>query len=317
MAKGPKVTHPEYIDFNSDEDDLLGEDDLLNDKTSDVSYNELASNHESQDELFVNATREIEHLTQELNTLKLAHETQQEDHRELLRTHEKLRFEKLNLEQEHEFLKAINDDLRKKSSSYIAKQLLLSTFMPQIKSKQSHNKNKKGSTSSGNNKANMYTAIPPEYVSKHKLGSVYYLLPGLATINTILRYTLMPKSGDDRMIRGYSIDMLQHIDGCTNFNVMDLIVETVKRTTADQKRSCGYAPYIQMLINSKVGNNIYLLDREHLPLQPELEDCTVTMDASHPSSAVAQEQAEAARATTQLVGPVHLLQNCPRQRMIK
>ena len=23
MAKGPKVTHPEYVDFNSDEDDLL------------------------------------------------------------------------------------------------------------------------------------------------------------------------------------------------------------------------------------------------------------------------------------------------------
>ena len=75
MAKGPKVTHPEFIDFNSDEDDLLGEDDLLNDETSDISYNELASNHESQDELFVNATREIERLTQELNTLKLAHES--------------------------------------------------------------------------------------------------------------------------------------------------------------------------------------------------------------------------------------------------
>ena len=29
MAKGPKVTHPEYVDFNSDEDDLLGDDDLL------------------------------------------------------------------------------------------------------------------------------------------------------------------------------------------------------------------------------------------------------------------------------------------------
>ena len=63
----------------------------------------------------------IESLTKELNTLKLAHETILGDHRELLRTHEKLRFEKLNLEQEHEFLKAINDDLRKKSSSYIAK----------------------------------------------------------------------------------------------------------------------------------------------------------------------------------------------------
>ena len=29
MAKNPKVTHPEYVDFNSDEDDLLGDDDLL------------------------------------------------------------------------------------------------------------------------------------------------------------------------------------------------------------------------------------------------------------------------------------------------
>ena len=72
----------------------------------------------------------MERLTKELNTFKLAHETTQEDHRELLRTHEKLRFEKLNLEQEHRFLKAISDNLQKKSSSYIAKRLLLSTYMP-------------------------------------------------------------------------------------------------------------------------------------------------------------------------------------------
>ena len=121
MANGPKVTHPEFIEFNSDEDDLLGDDDLLNDETSDASYNELANTHESQDELLVNATREIERLTQEINTLKLAHGTHQEGHRELLKIHEKLRFEKLNLEQEHELLKAINDELRKKSSSYITK----------------------------------------------------------------------------------------------------------------------------------------------------------------------------------------------------
>ena len=37
MAKGPKVTHPEYVDFNSDEDDLLGDDDLLVDNSSDES----------------------------------------------------------------------------------------------------------------------------------------------------------------------------------------------------------------------------------------------------------------------------------------
>ena len=35
MAKGPKVSHPKYVDFNSDEDDLLGDDDLLVDNSSD------------------------------------------------------------------------------------------------------------------------------------------------------------------------------------------------------------------------------------------------------------------------------------------
>ena len=147
MAKGPKVTHPEYVDFNSDEDDLLG-DDLLVDNSSDEYYDERPINHANQDKTNDNDKEKIEALTKELKTLKLAHDTIFEDHRELLRAHEKLRFEKLNLEQEHEFLKAINDDLRKKSSSYIAKRLLLSTYMPQVKSS---NKNKKDSSSSSNN----------------------------------------------------------------------------------------------------------------------------------------------------------------------
>ena len=111
MAKGPKVSHPEYIDFNSDEDDLLGDDELLVDNASDENYDEIAINHANQDEMNDNDKKEIGRLTKELNTLKLAHETTLEDHRELLRTHEKLRFEKLNLEQERGFLKAINDDL--------------------------------------------------------------------------------------------------------------------------------------------------------------------------------------------------------------
>ena len=121
MAKGPKVSHPEYLDFNSDEDDLLGDDDLLvgsnSDENYDENYDEIAINHANQDKTNDNDKEKIERLTKELSTLKLAHETTLEDHRELLKTHEKLRFEKLNLEQDHEFLKEINDDLRKKSSS--------------------------------------------------------------------------------------------------------------------------------------------------------------------------------------------------------
>ena len=44
MAKGPKVTHPEYVDFNSNEDDLLG-DDLLVDNSSDEYYDETSIDH--------------------------------------------------------------------------------------------------------------------------------------------------------------------------------------------------------------------------------------------------------------------------------
>lgn len=87
------------------------------------------------------------------------------------------------------------------------------------------------------------------------------------------------------MIRGHSINMLQIFDVPQKFKVMSLIVETIKRTAANQKRSCGYAPHIQELINSKMGIQIYLLDKEHLPLHPEFEDNTIVMNEEEPSSA--------------------------------
>ena len=52
-----------------------------------------------------------------------------------------------------------------------------------------------------------------------------------------------------------------------------------------------------MLINSKVGMGTYLLDREHLPLQPEFEDNVVVMDPSHPTSIEAPEKIQAALMT--------------------
>jgi hypothetical protein len=114
----------------------------------------------------------------------------------------------------------------------------------------------------------------------------------------------LPKSGDDKMIRGHSINFLHLFDSPPQkFKVMSLIVETVKRTSADQKRSCGYAPHIQMLINSKVGTDTYLLDREHLSLQPEFEDNVVVMDASHPTSVAAQEEAQAAASAKEATVP--------------
>ena len=98
------------------------------------------------------------------------------------------------------------------------------------------------------------------------------------------------------MIRGHSINLLQLFDLPQKFEVMSLIVETIKRTAADQKRSCGYAPHIQMLINSKMGTGTYLLDKEHLPLRPDFEDNTAVMDDEDPTSVEAQEKREKAKA---------------------
>ena len=93
--KAQRYHTPEYVDFNSDEDDLLGDDDLLVDNSSYENYDEKSI---YQDKTNDNDKEKIEHLTKELNTLKLAHETTLEDHQELLKTHDKLRFENLNLE---------------------------------------------------------------------------------------------------------------------------------------------------------------------------------------------------------------------------
>ena len=98
------------------------------------------------------------------------------------------------------------------------------------------------------------------------------------------------------MIRGHSINLLQLFDVPRKFKVMSLIVDTIKRTAADQKRNCGYAPHIQQLINSKMGTRTYLLDKEHLPMYPKFEDNTVVMNEEEPSSVQAQEKRAKAKA---------------------
>ena len=98
------------------------------------------------------------------------------------------------------------------------------------------------------------------------------------------------------MIRGHSINLLHIFYVPQKFKVMNLIVETIKRTAADQKRSCGYAPQIQVLINYKMGTCTYLLDKEHLPLRPDFEDNIVVMDEEDPSSVQAHKKREKARA---------------------
>jgi hypothetical protein len=62
-----------------------------------------------------------------------------------------------------------------------------------------------------NSMANMYKPIPDAALETHKFGSIYYLLAGLTTMNT-MRHTLLPKSGDHRMIRGHSINLLHLFD---------------------------------------------------------------------------------------------------------
>ena len=63
-----------------------------------------------------------------------------------------------------------------------------------------------------NTMAHMYKEIVDAAPETHKFGSVHYLLSGLPTINWILRHTLLPKSGDHKMIRGHAINFLHIFD---------------------------------------------------------------------------------------------------------
>ena len=85
-----------------------------------------------------------------------------------------------------------------------------------------------------NTMAHMYREIPDAALETHKFGSVHYLLSRLPTINWILRHTLLPKLGDHKMIRCHAINLLHIFDVPQKFKVMSLIVETIKRTAADQ-----------------------------------------------------------------------------------
>ena len=129
-----------------------------------------------------------------------------------------------------------------------------------------------------NSMSHMYKEIPNKAVETFKFGPVHFLLSGLPTIKWILRHTLLSKSADHNMIRGYAINFLHIFDVPRKFKVMSLIVETIKRTAADQKRSCGYAPQIQELINSKMGTCKYLLDKEHFVIYPDFVDNQVVMN---------------------------------------
>ena len=71
-----------------------------------------------------------------------------------------------------------------------------------------------------------------------------------------------------------------------------------------------------MLINSKMGKGIYLLDKEHLPLLPEFEDNEDAMDASHPTSIEAREKREKAKAENATQTP-HVLDASALHLMIK
>ena len=79
-----------------------------------------------------------------------------------------------------------------------------------------------------NTMANMYREILDDALDTHKFGSVHFLLSGLPTINWIPRHTLLPKSGDHKMIRGHAINLLHLFDVPQKFKVMSLIVRQSK-----------------------------------------------------------------------------------------
>ena len=94
------------------------------------------------------------------------------------------------------------------------------------------------------------------------------------------------------------MDLIHHLDRCDKFNITNFIVKTIQRTTTKHKRSCGYAPYLLFLINSKIAEDKFLLDCVYVPFRQNLEDNIVTMEINNnPAGATSSEAAQIAHAS--------------------
>jgi hypothetical protein len=81
---------------------------------------------------------------------------------------------------------------------------------------------------------------------------VKHLTPTYHLLHKILCHTISVKQGDKSQIRGWLINTLHYLEKGKRLDIMYYIYEEM-RTAVIERKCCILAPYIQLLIQDKIG----------------------------------------------------------------
>jgi hypothetical protein len=95
------------------------------------------------------------------------------------------------------------------------------------------------------------------------------LLPHYLVLHTMMRKTLAPRIGYSEAIPAYERNLLDALMKNKRFNVFEYIVDVIWNITTNPARSCGFAPYIQHMIET-VTHERFSKDVSHDLLCPAI-----------------------------------------------
>jgi hypothetical protein len=93
------------------------------------------------------------------------------------------------------------------------------------------------------------------------------LLPHFLTLHMMMRKTLASRIGYSEAISAYEQNLLDALMKLVHFDLFEYIVDEIWNIATNPLRSCGFAPYIQHMIEMVTHEKFYK-DVAHGPLHP-------------------------------------------------
>jgi hypothetical protein len=93
------------------------------------------------------------------------------------------------------------------------------------------------------------------------------LLPHFLVLHMMMRKTLAPRIGYSKAILAYERNLLDALMKNVQFDVFEYIIDEIWNIATNPLRSCGFAPYIQCMIEV-VAHERFYKDVAHEPLHP-------------------------------------------------
>jgi hypothetical protein len=130
--------------------------------------------------------------------------------------------------------------------------------------------------------------MTPMYIldSDFQAPKIYELAPYFLVLHWMMRKTLAPRIGYSEVVLAYERNLLDVLKKHERFDVFEYIMDEIWNITTNPLISCGYAPYIQYMIEV-VAHEKFYKDMRHDPLFPAVPKDPRTHRASSSTPSIA------------------------------